>query len=113
MTTRDPEDNVTYQNVGTVSGGLLTDIKAEQRSHAQRGAQILAAALIAEGVDTLFGYPGGANLEILDVLPEFGIRCIRVEHEQGAACTSSDHLGPFNPFSKRHFSAGSFSSLAC
>ena len=28
-------------------------------------------------------------------------------------CTSSDHLGPFNPFSKRHLSDGSFSSLAC
>jgi acetolactate synthase I/II/III large subunit len=33
----------------------------------------------------LFGYPGGANLEIFDVLQEYGIRCIRVEHEQGAA----------------------------
>ncbi|WP_442508013.1 thiamine pyrophosphate-binding protein [Novipirellula sp. SH528] len=32
----------------------------------------------------LFGYPGGANLEIFDVLHEFGIRCIRTEHEQGA-----------------------------
>jgi acetolactate synthase-1/2/3 large subunit len=85
MAVRDPEDNVTYENVSTVSGGLLTDIKAEQRPEAKRGAQILAAALIAEGVDTLFGYPGGANLEIFDVLPEFGIRCIRVEHEQGAA----------------------------
>jgi acetolactate synthase-1/2/3 large subunit len=78
------EDNVTYQNVGTVSGGLLTDIVPGQRAGAMRGAQILARALRAEGVDTLFGYPGGANLEIFDVLPEFDIRCIRTEHEQGA-----------------------------
>ena len=28
--------------------------------------------------------PGGANLEIFDVLPRYDIRCIRTEHEQGA-----------------------------
>ena len=28
-------------------------------------------------------------------------------------CTSSEHMGPLEPFSKRHFSAGTFSSLAC
>jgi hypothetical protein len=30
-----------------------------------------------------------------------------------AACTSSEHMAPFEPFSKRHFSARTFSSLAC
>ncbi|WP_206019791.1 biosynthetic-type acetolactate synthase large subunit [Pseudomaricurvus alkylphenolicus] len=78
------EDNITYQNRGTISGGDLEDIKATQRHLALRGAQILAKALQAEGVDTLFGYPGGANLEIFDVLREYNIRCIRTEHEQGA-----------------------------
>ncbi len=78
------EDNVTYQNVGTVSGGPLSEIKVEQRAQALRGAQLLAKALQAEGVDTLFGYPGGANLEIFDVLREFDINCIRTEHEQGS-----------------------------
>ncbi len=29
------------------------------------------------------------------------------------ACTSSEHMGPLEPFSKRHFSARTFSSLAC
>jgi hypothetical protein len=28
-------------------------------------------------------------------------------------CASSDHMGPISPFSKRHFSADCFSSLAC
>ena len=28
-------------------------------------------------------------------------------------CTSSEHVGPLEPFSKRHFSARTFSSLAC
>lgn len=82
--TTTPQDNVTYQNVGTVTGGLLVDIRPEQRAEALRGAQLLARCLQLEQVDTLFGYPGGANLEIFDVLREFNIRCIRTEHEQGA-----------------------------
>lgn len=79
------DDNVTYRSESTVTGGALADLKPEQRKEALRGAQLLAKALQAEGVDVLFGYPGGANLEIFDVLREFGIRCVRTEHEQGAA----------------------------
>ncbi len=78
-------DNITYQDSSTVTGGSLQDIKAEQREGALKGAQILARCLQLEGVEVIFGYPGGANLEIFDVLPQFGIQCIRVEHEQGAA----------------------------
>jgi acetolactate synthase-1/2/3 large subunit len=77
-------DNITYADTSTVSGGPLSEIREEQRIVAQRGAALLALALVEEGVDVLFGYPGGANLEIFDVLPGFGIQCIRVEHEQGA-----------------------------
>ncbi|GAB3290160.1 biosynthetic-type acetolactate synthase large subunit [Parahaliea aestuarii] len=77
-------DNVTYNNTSTVHGGRLEDILPAERDQALRGAQILAVALLAEGVDTLFGYPGGANLEIFDVLQDYNIRCIRTEHEQGA-----------------------------
>ena len=77
-------DNITYQDSSTISGGTLQDIKQEQRDGALKGAQILARCLQLEGVDTVFGYPGGANLEIFDVLPQFNIRCVRVEHEQGA-----------------------------
>ena len=72
-------DNVTYQDVATISGGKLSDIKQEQRDSALKGAQILARSLQLEGVDVVFGYPGGANLEIFDVLRDFGIRCVRVE----------------------------------
>jgi len=79
------DDNITYKSESTVTGGALTDLKPGQRADALRGAQLLAKALQAEGVDVLFGYPGGANLEIFDVLPEFGLRCVRTEHEQGAA----------------------------
>ena len=79
------DDNITYKSESTVTGGALTDLKPGQRADALRGAQLLAKALQAEGVDVLFGYPGGANLEIFDVLSEFGLRCVRTEHEQGAA----------------------------
>lgn len=78
-------ENVTYGNRDSVTGGALSAIAPDQRADALRGAQILAKALQSEGVDVLFGYPGGANLEIFDVLPQYGIRCIRTEHEQGAA----------------------------
>ena len=78
-------DHVTYDDVPTILGAPLSEIKLADRPHALRGAQILAQCLSREGVEVLFGYPGGANLEIFDVLQEYGIRCIRVEHEQGAA----------------------------
>ncbi len=77
-------DNVTYADTTTITGGALADIQPAQREGALRGAQLLARALQAEGVDILFGYPGGANLEIFDVLRDYGIQCIRTEHEQGA-----------------------------
>jgi len=78
------QDNVTYADMATITGGPLKDIRPAQRDGALRGAQILAHCLRLEGVEVLFGYPGGANLEIFDVLAQCGIRCIRVEHEQGA-----------------------------
>jgi acetolactate synthase-1/2/3 large subunit len=78
-------DQVTYEDVPTILGAPLSEITLEDRPRALRGAQILARSLTLEGVEVLFGYPGGANLEIFDVLQEYGIHCIRVEHEQGAA----------------------------
>ena len=43
-------------------------------------------ALVAEGVDTVFGYPGGQIMPVYDSLCDFGdrIRHILVRHEQGA-----------------------------
>ncbi|MEW6034471.1 MAG: biosynthetic-type acetolactate synthase large subunit [Chloroflexota bacterium] len=50
------------------------------------GARILCNALVCEGVEVIFGFPGGAVLPLYDVLPEFPqIRHILVRHEQGAA----------------------------
>ncbi|MGG7565527.1 acetolactate synthase 3 large subunit [Rhodovulum sp. DZ06] len=50
------------------------------------GAQIVVQALKDQGVDTVFGYPGGAVLPIYDeIFKDNGIRHILVRHEQGAA----------------------------
>jgi acetolactate synthase I/II/III large subunit len=48
------------------------------------GARVLCQALEREGVDTIFGYPGGVVIPLYDVLPEFGIHHVLVRHEQGA-----------------------------
>ncbi len=51
------------------------------------GAQILIEELIAQGVDTIFGYPGGTVLDIYDQLYKNSDRITHVltAHEQGAA----------------------------
>ncbi|MGB9030128.1 MAG: biosynthetic-type acetolactate synthase large subunit [Acidobacteriaceae bacterium] len=49
------------------------------------GAEIIWATLEGEGVDVVFGYPGGAILPAYDALRKFPIRHVLVRHEQGAA----------------------------
>lgn len=50
------------------------------------GAQILCESLVKEGVEVIFGFPGGALLPLYDVLPQYPqLRHILVRHEQGAA----------------------------
>ncbi|MGH9577307.1 MAG: thiamine pyrophosphate-dependent enzyme, partial [Terriglobales bacterium] len=53
---------------------------------ARDGADLLLETLAAVGVDTIFGYPGGAALPIYDALfKQSRIRHILVRHEQAAA----------------------------
>jgi acetolactate synthase-1/2/3 large subunit len=49
------------------------------------GAKILVEGLQREGVDTIFGYPGGVILPVYDELYDSPIRHILVRHEQAAA----------------------------
>ena len=49
------------------------------------GAQILWEALRLEGVEVVFGYPGGAIMPAYDALLDSSIRHVLVRHEQGAA----------------------------
>jgi acetolactate synthase-1/2/3 large subunit len=62
--------------------GQLVETKAEERK--LTGSEILLRCLIQEGVEVIFGYPGGAVLPIYDSLYEGHIRHLLARHEQGA-----------------------------
>jgi acetolactate synthase I/II/III large subunit len=49
------------------------------------GAQIVIESLKRQGVDTIFGIPGGCNLPMFDQLYDSGIRVVLTRHEQGAS----------------------------
>jgi acetolactate synthase I/II/III large subunit len=49
------------------------------------GSQLVVAALKQQGINTIFGYPGGAIMPIYDALYESGVEHILCRHEQGAA----------------------------
>src|SRR6201988_2063362 len=50
----------------------------------RKGSQIVLECLRAEGVDLVFGYPGGAIMPLYDALERSGVRHILTRHEQGA-----------------------------
>lgn len=49
------------------------------------GAQWVVHALRAQGVETVFGYPGGAIMPVYDALYDGGVEHLLCRHEQGAA----------------------------
>lgn len=49
------------------------------------GAEILWECVVREGVETIFGYPGGANMPLYDAMLNYPIHHVLVRHEQGAA----------------------------
>jgi len=49
------------------------------------GAEILWECLTREGVEVVFGYPGGANMPIYDAMLSYPVHHVLVRHEQGAA----------------------------
>jgi len=49
------------------------------------GSRIVWECLLREGVDVVFGYPGGCLLPIYDAMAEYPIHHVLVRHEQGAA----------------------------
>jgi acetolactate synthase-1/2/3 large subunit len=50
------------------------------------GSQVLCRVLLEQGVELLFGYPGGAIMPFYHALPEYpGLRHVLVRHEQAAA----------------------------
>ena len=49
------------------------------------GSRIIIEILIEQGVDTVFGYPGGAIMPLYDALYDAPLRHVLTVHEQGAA----------------------------
>lgn len=64
----------------------MKELQEISPEHPVSGAEALIRALISEGVDTVFGYPGGQILPVYDALYDFTDRLnhILVRHEQGA-----------------------------
>jgi acetolactate synthase-1/2/3 large subunit len=63
---------------------MLHDVRTKKRTRI--GADALMEALIRQGVDTLFSYPGGVILPIYDILADYPeVRHVLVRHEQGGA----------------------------
>jgi acetolactate synthase-1/2/3 large subunit len=56
-----------------------------------KGAEIVLQCLRAEGVDLVFGYPGGAIMPLYDALEGSGVRHVLTRHEQGAAFAASGY----------------------
>ncbi len=63
---------------------MLRDTKPTKRSRI--GADVVCEALLRQGVDVFFGYPGGVVLPLYDVLGDYPeLRHVLVRHEQGGA----------------------------
>jgi len=56
-----------------------------------KGAEIFLKCLQAEGVELMFGYPGGAIMPLYDALDGSGIRHVLTRHEQGAVFAAEGH----------------------
>jgi acetolactate synthase-1/2/3 large subunit len=74
--------NTMSDNQSTIDARKNPD---EVQTQELSGAQVVLKACIAEGVDTIFGYPGGAIMPIYDALYDFNdqLEHILVRHEQG------------------------------
>src|SRR5689334_11766714 len=59
--------------------------EANEMSTLMSGARMLAECLAREGVDCIFGYPGGVTLPFYDVLYDHHVRHVLVRHEENAA----------------------------
>jgi len=65
---------------------LTNDQVLDQESIEITGSEAVIRSLIAEGVDTIFGYPGGAIMPVYDALYDYRhiLRHVLTRHEQGA-----------------------------
>lgn len=69
------------------TASVLLEQENDETPKLVSGSEALMRVLVAEGVDTIFGYPGGAIMPVYDALYDYQDRLnhILVRHEQGAA----------------------------
>lgn len=74
-----------FYNMSTLQEAEATPAKEAQTVTQITGSQAVLESLLAEGVETVFGYPGGAIMPIYDALYDYQerIKHILVRHEQG------------------------------
>jgi acetolactate synthase I/II/III large subunit len=77
---------IVKEDLKALTDTLVDEGEAVRVAGPMRGARILCEALLKEGVDTIFGYPGGAVLHIYDELHRMRGRLNHIlsRHEQGA-----------------------------
>ncbi len=65
---------------------LTNDNVLDQEMVEITGSEAVVRSLIAEGVDTIFGYPGGAIMPVYDALHDYhhNLKHVLTRHEQGA-----------------------------
>ncbi len=56
-----------------------------------KGSELLIAELEAQGVEVLFGYPGGAIMPVYDALVGSSMKHVLVRHEQGASLAANGY----------------------
>ena len=81
-------ESTSPQHSSEDSTSQVDNVNHDEESSKQpvNGAHLFLKALVDEGVDTVFGYPGGVILPIYDALPDFpSLNHLLVRHEQGAA----------------------------
>src|SRR5690606_6483347 len=68
-----------------VALSILAVSAAAKEPHVMaKASDLLVAALVAEGVEHVFGIPGEENLDLLESLRTSGIRLVLTRHEQAA-----------------------------
>src|SRR5579883_6290 len=66
--------------------GATYQVEQQQEPRELPGSHILCEALVREGVELLYGYPGGAIMPFYDALTSYpSLHHVLVRHEQGAA----------------------------
>jgi acetolactate synthase I/II/III large subunit len=76
------EGTATAEAIEAARQAMLHEVRGRKRTRI--GADALMEALILQGADTLFSYPGGVILPIYDILGDYPqVRHILVRHEQG------------------------------